>query len=75
RDLGCDMGLYGYDIIGKIYVHHMNPFKKEDILNDIRKLLDPEFLICTSKLTHDAIHYGNADLLPKDPVIRKPFDT
>lgn len=75
RDLGCDLGLTGYDIEGKIYVHHMNPFKKEDLLNDIQKLLDPEFLICTSKLTHDAIHYGNADLLPKDPVVRTPYDT
>lgn len=75
RDLGCDMGLDGYDIMGKIYVHHMNPFRKEDILNNIQKLLDPEYLICTSKSTHDAIHYGNVDLLPKDPIIRTPNDT
>lgn len=75
RDLGCDMGLTGYDIIGSIYVHHMNPIRKNDILYDLQKVLDPEYLICTSKLTHTAIHYGNEDLLPKDPVIRTPNDT
>lgn len=75
RDLGFDLGVTDYDIIGNIYVHHMNPMTKDDILYNVDILLNPEFLISTSDLTHKAIHYGNEDLLPKDPVIRRKNDT
>lgn len=75
RDLGFDLGVTYYDIIGNIYVHHMNPMTKDDILYNVDILLNPEFLISTSDLTHKAIHYGNEDLLPKDPVIRRKNDT
>ena len=75
RDMGCDLGLEGYDIFDKILVHHMNPIGPDDIIHRSDYLLDPEFLICTSKLTHDAIHYGNEQILYQDPVIRTPGDT
>lgn len=75
RDNGCDLGLEGYDIHGKIFVHHMNPVTKDDILYNFDSLLNPEFLISTSKRTHDAIHYGNEDLLPQSPIIRTRNDT
>lgn len=75
RDNGCDLGLEGYDIHGKIFVHHMNPVTKDDILHNFDSLLNPEFLISTSKRTHDAIHYGNEDLLPQSPVVRTRNDT
>lgn len=75
RDNGCDLGLEGYDIHGKIFVHHMNPVTKDDILHNFDSLLNPEFLISTSKRTHDAIHYGNEDLLPQSPIIRTRNDT
>ena len=75
RDLGCDLGIEGREIKGRILVHHMNPITKEDILRRTDYLLDPEFLICTMKNTHDAIHYGDENLLIKDPVIRRPNDT
>lgn len=75
RDNGCDLGLEGYDIHGKIFVHHMNPVTKDDILYNFDSLLNPEFLISTSKRTHDAIHYGNEDLLPQSPVVRTRNDT
>lgn len=75
RDNGCDMGLEGYDIHGKIFVHHMNPVTKDDILYNFDSLLNPEFLISTSKRTHDAIHYGNEDLLPQSPIVRTRNDT
>lgn len=75
RDLGCDLGIEGYEIIGKIFIHHMNPLTVEDILNRTEILLDPEYLICCTKNTHDAIHYGNENLLWTDPVIRTPNDT
>lgn len=72
QDLGME---FGYDIRGRILVHHMNPITKEDILNRTDYLLDPEFLICTVKNTHDAIHYGDGDLLYQGPVERFKNDT
>lgn len=75
RDNGCDLGIEGYDIHGKIFVHHMNPVTKDDILYNFDSLLNPEFLISTSKRTHDAIHYGNEDLLPQSPIVRTRNDT
>lgn len=75
RDLGCELGLSDYPIKGRIIVHHMNPLTKEDISERSEIVLDPEYLICVSQLTHDAIHYGDANLLPKKYEERKPGDT
>lgn len=75
RDQGCDLGIEGREIRGKILVHHMNPITKDDILQQSRFLLDPEYLICTLKSTHDAIHYGDENLLMKGPIERKANDT
>ena len=75
RDNGCDLGVEGYEIHGRILIHHMNPISRRDIeiLSDI--LLNPEYLICTVHNTHNAIHYGDENLLIKAPVERKPYDT
>lgn len=75
RDNGCDLAMPGLDIVGKIFIHHLNPITKDDILNRTEYLMNPEFVICSSKLTHDAIHYGDSDLLPKGPTERKRNDT
>ena len=75
RDNGCDLGIEGRDILGKILVHHMNPLTMDDILSRSKFLLDPEYLICTVKNTHDAIHYGDESLLIKDPIERRKNDT
>lgn len=75
RDLGCDLGIEGREIPGKIIVHHMNPITKDDLINRTKFLLDPEYLICTLKSTHDAIHYGDENLLMKGPVERTKNDT
>lgn len=75
RDNGCDLGMEGHEIHGKILVHHINPITKEDILRRSRMLFDPENLICTIKNTHDAIHYGDESLLIVAPTIRSPNDT
>lgn len=75
RDNGCDLGIEGREIHTKILVHHMNPISKEDILERSDILLNPEYLITTVKRTHDAIHYGDADTLIKDPIERSANDT
>ena len=74
RDNGCDLGVDGFDIEGRILIHHMNPISKEDILRRSKFLLDPEYLITTVKNTHDAIHFGNEDLLYTGIVERFPND-
>jgi len=75
RDYGRDLGIIGREIHGTIYVHHMNPISVEDIKNFNPELIDPKYLICTSLITHNAIHYGNEDNLIKDPIIRTRNDT
>lgn len=75
RDLGCDLGMSDREIADRILIHHMNPINKDDILYRTKFLLDPEFLICTNKTTHDAIHYGDESLLILGPVIRTANDT
>ena len=77
RDHGCDLGIRDRKIPDgvKILVHHMNPITVNDIVNRTKWLLDPEYLITTIKSTHDAIHYGDEDLLVKAPVERTEYDT
>jgi hypothetical protein len=75
RDLGCDLSLPGMEIYDVIYIHHMNPMSIEDLLHSNSDILDTEFLVCTSRLTHLAIHYGNRDTLSIEPIVRRPKDT
>lgn len=74
RDMGCDLGIPGYEVSFGLLVHHMNPMTVEDIELGRDWILDPEFLICTSKQTHNAIHYGGEMPRPL-PVERRPGDT
>ena len=75
RDLGRDLAVEGYEIHGKIYIHHMNPIRAADIVTKSRMLLDPEFLIATTHNTHNAIHYGDKNLLAIGPIERSKNDT
>ena len=75
RDNGCDLGMPGFEIHGKILIHHMNPITVEDIANRSEFLLNPDYLICVSHRTHNAIHYGNDELLPRNPILRLKNDT
>lgn len=76
RDNGCDMGLEGYPIYGKILIHHINPITADDISHsDEEVLIDLDNLVCVSLATHNAIHYGDESLIPQDPIVRKPGDT
>lgn len=75
RDMGCDLGVEGYEIYGRIIVHHMNPITIEDIESESEYLLNPEYLISTAHNTHNAIHYGDDSLLIKAPIVRTRYDT
>lgn len=75
RDNGCDLGCTGMELYDRIIIHHMNPITLEDIENDIDELYDPEYLVCTSDRTHEAIHYSDESLLPKEPITRRKNDT
>ena len=75
RDNGCDLGIEDRIIGERILVHHMNPIRVEDIKRRSEFLLDPEYLICVSKNTHNAIHYGDSELLITEPIERSKNDT
>lgn len=75
RDNGCDLGIAGHEIHSQLMVHHMNPITVEDIEHGVDIVLDPEYLITTTHRTHNAIHYGDASLLPQPLVERRPGDT
>lgn len=75
RDRGCDLGVPGYEINGGVLIHHMNPMSVDDIVHGEEWIFDPNFLITTTKLTHNAIHYGDDRQLPKVVTSRTPNDT
>lgn len=75
RDSGCDLGILGREIPDHVIVHHINPILVQDICDSTEYLLNPEFLICTSNNTHQAIHYGDESLLITLPVKRTANDT
>lgn len=75
RDNGCDLGLEGFEIHGKILIHHINPITPDDIINRSTKIFDPDNAISTRMLTHNAIHYGDESMLTVEPIERKPYDT
>lgn len=75
RDEGCDLGVIGREIHVEPLIHHMNPMSVADIVNGESWILDPEFLITTTRMTHNAIHYGGVDPYPAVVTARTPNDT
>lgn len=75
RDEGCDLGMPDRPIQGKVIIHHINPLTLEDFEEQSDALFDMDNVICVSHNTHNAIHYGDYSLIPKDPIERKPNDT
>lgn len=76
RDNGCDLGVPGHEIYGqRILIHHMNPISLEDLERRSEILMNPEYLITTIHNTHNAIHYGDENLLIKLPRERTKNDT
>lgn len=76
RDRGCDLGVEGFEIFGQnILIHHMNPISLEDIENSSEFLLNPEYLVSVTHATHNAIHYGDINLILTGPIERTPNDT
>ena len=78
RDNGCDLGVAGYDIPrgAKVIIHHLYPITSYDLIDETDYLMNPEYLICTTLKTHNAIHYGDKNLLSIfEPVERTKNDT
>lgn len=76
RDNGCDLGVPGHSIMGRVLVHHMNPLRVQDITErNIDRLFNPEYLVCVSHQTHNAIHYSDEGQLPQPIIVRRPGDT
>lgn len=75
RDQGCDLGVPGHEIHDSILVHHMNPITVKDLTYFNEAILDPDFLICVSRRTHNAIHFGDESQLPEPMIERRPGDT
>lgn len=75
RDNDCDLGIDGYDIPSGLHIHHMNPVTIDDLMDGNPEVHDPEFLISTTQLTHNAIHYGDERQLPRSFTERRPGDT
>lgn len=75
RDLGCDLGIEGYEIFSRPIIHHMNPMTRQDIVHGNMDILNPDYLITTTHRTHNAIHYGDSSLLVKPFAERRPGDT
>lgn len=75
RDRGMDLGVSGHPINGRVIIHHMIPIRKEDIMFRTPFLIDPEYMISVSYKTHNAIHYGSFESIPKDYIPRTPNDT
>ena len=75
RDNGCDLGIDDYEIHGRILIHHMNPISIEDLQHMSDLLMNPEYLICVSHHTHNAIHYGDESLIVTAPIERSQNDT
>lgn len=75
RDNGNDLAVDDIPVYGKIIIHHMNPINLNDIIDMTDYLTNPEFLITTSLHTHNAIHYGDENLLQKSPIVRTKNDT
>ena len=75
RDNGMDLGIEDHEISGSVLIHHMNPITAEHIQHNDPDILNPEFLITVSHNTHNAIHFGDASLLPRPFVERRPGDT
>lgn len=75
RDLGCDMAFPEHEIHDRVIIHHMNPMTVDEIVQGEEQILNPDYLITVSHNTHNAIHYGDSNLLPKPLIERRPGDT
>ena len=75
RDNGCDLAVDGYEIHGRILIHHMNPITISDIKFSTEYLMNPNYLICVTHSTHNAIHYGDEKQIITGPIVRTKNDT
>ncbi len=75
RDNACDLAHKDYEILGRVYIHHINPITIEDMLEERSCVYDLENLVCVSFDTHNAIHFGSEGCPTFEPIERKRYDT
>ena len=75
RDNGCDLAADGHEIHGRILIHHINPITISDIKFSTEYLMNPDYLICVTHNTHNAIHYGDDKQIITGPIVRTKNDT
>ena len=76
RDNGCDLGVPGYEISGRVLIHHINPITVDDVINRSANVFDINNLICVSHDTHNALHYSDLSLIKNNKeIVRTPWDT
>lgn len=75
RDMGCDLGVDGYIIYERPFIHHIVPITIDDIEEGSDKLFDLDNLILTCFHTHNIIHYGTDNKLSIPNGERRPGDT
>ncbi len=75
RDNSCDLAMPDRSIFANVRVHHMNPLSVDDIKDNVDLLLNPDYVVCVSLSTHNAIHFGNKDNLITLPTERRKGDT
>lgn len=75
RDRGCDLADENRPINRMILIHHLNPLTVEDVKKRSRRIFDMDNVVCTTKETHNAIHYGTDISSLYDYKERRPNDT
>lgn len=71
RDSACDLGILDREVGGRVYIHHMNPITRQDVEESSEYLLNPDYLICVSMDTHNAIHYGDDSYLKRNKLVER----
>lgn len=74
RDDGCDLAVPGYYVFDRVLIHHMNPMSADEIKHHSEDILNPDYLVCVSLVTHNAIHFQDNSIFRNLPKERTPGD-
>lgn len=71
----CDLVFPDRPIFSRVCVHHINPITIADVIHERSLVFDPDNLVSVAFQTHEAVHYGDYNLIQQDYQARKPNDT